>query len=144
MNQADHDDSEPGRERTDFLIRHLHIAADTLGVTPIGDPTFTGEMRTVGIHVRDKNKKDVWLRTIMDDPDAGQLCRWDGNIEANAIRGVPKPEVIRWADWHDPSWQNHGIKLRGEVMTYIPDKPVSNDGDLYADPELPDTWWAAL
>ncbi len=100
MDHADHD-GEPGRERVDFLTRHLLSAADKLGVTPIGVPTFTGEMRTVGIHAKDKTG-DVWLRTIMDDPDAGQLCRWDGNVEANAIQGVPKPEVIRWADWRDP------------------------------------------
>ncbi|MGH3808153.1 MAG: hypothetical protein ACRDRU_16345 [Pseudonocardiaceae bacterium] len=80
----------------------------------------------------------------MDDPDAGQLCRWDGNVEANTIQGVPKPEVIRRADWHDPGWQGGGIRLRGEVMTYVSDKPVSNDGDLYANPGLPGTWWTAL
>jgi hypothetical protein len=80
----------------------------------------------------------------MDDPDARRICRWEGNVESNAIHGVPKPEVIRSADWYGPDWHGEGIRLRGEVMTYVPDKPVSDDGDLYADPGLPDTWWTTL
>ncbi|MBV9010597.1 MAG: hypothetical protein JO272_00875 [Pseudonocardiales bacterium] len=143
MDWAEHYDGEQDRERAGFLTRHLHIAASRLDVTPIGDLTFTGETRTVGIHAQDKTG-DVWLRTIIDDPDARRICRWEGNVESNAIHGVPKPEVIRWADWHDPDWHGAGIRLRGEVMTYVPDKPVSDDGDLYADPGLPDTWWTAL
>ncbi|MBV9141275.1 MAG: hypothetical protein JO115_10210 [Pseudonocardiales bacterium] len=80
----------------------------------------------------------------MDDPDAGRLCRWEGNVESNAIHSVPKPQIIRWTDWHDPDWHAADIRRRSKVITSIPDKPVSTDGDLYADPGLPDTWWTAL
>lgn len=54
MDHADYHDGEPDRERASFLMRHLRITAGKLGVTPIGDPTFTGDMRTAGIHAKDK------------------------------------------------------------------------------------------
>jgi len=54
MDHTGRHDSEPDRERADSLTHHLHIAADKLDVTPLDDPTFTGEMRTVGIHAHHK------------------------------------------------------------------------------------------
>ena len=107
---------EWGQYRTDFLYHHVQVAADKLGVTILSTPeelTFTGEMRSIGVHARD-DTGDVWLRTVMDDPAVRQLCRWDGNVKANAFRGVPKPTIIRWAEWFDPEWHESHWNEKGD------------------------------
>ncbi|MGH3938534.1 MAG: hypothetical protein ACRDTG_07835 [Pseudonocardiaceae bacterium] len=81
----------------------------------------------------------------MDDPDYQPACRWDGNVAANALTGVPKPQVLRWADWRDDSpYRGGGSQLRGEVMTLIEEAAVTADGILRADPELSESWWHSL
>lgn len=56
-------------------------------------------MRSAGALARDGDQ-DVWLRVVVEDPDYQPACRWDGNVAASSIRDVPKPEVLRRADWH--------------------------------------------
>ncbi len=131
-------------ERRRWLHRHLVGAAARFGVELSGDSVNTYDMRSVGSRAWD-GRRTVWLRVVLDDPDYRPACRWDGNVAANAITGVPKPHVLRWADWRDDSsYRGGGCRLRGEVMTLIEKTAVTADGILRADPELPESWWHSL
>lgn len=131
-------------ERRVWLQGHLEIAADKFGVEPVGDVINTYDMRSAGARALDHDS-EVWLRVVLDDPEYQPACRWEGNVEANVIRGVPKPQVLRWADWHDVSlYRGGGCRLRGEVMTLARGEVIGSGGVLLDDPHLPDSWWNEL
>lgn len=131
-------------ERRLWLHRHLVDAAERFDMELSGAAVNTYDMRSVGSRAWD-GQRMVWLRVVLDDPDYQPACRWDGNVTANAITGVPKPQVLRWADWRDDSpYRGGGCLLRGEVMTLIDDTVVTADGILRVDPELPESWWHNL
>lgn len=101
-------------------------------------------MRSAGSRALDDDLGEVWLRVVFEDPDYQPACRWEGNVEANAIHGVPKPQVLRWADWHNQEDYQHGCRLRGEVMTLAPGTTITSDSVLDRDPHLPESWWGDL
>ncbi|WP_156893751.1 aminoglycoside phosphotransferase [Actinokineospora enzanensis] len=103
----------------------------------------TYDMRSAGTVASDGDA-DVWLRVVVEDLDYQPACRWEGNVEANAITGVPKPRVLRWKDWENHEDYLKGRRVRAEVMTLAPGRSVSPDAVLFTDPELPDTWWSDL
>lgn len=132
------------KERRLWLHRHLVNAAGRFGVELLGDVVNTYDMRSAGSRAWD-GERIVWLRVVLDDPEYQPACRWEGNVEANAIMGVPKPQVLRWVDWHDDSpYRGGGCRLRGEVMTLIDATAVSDDGILREDPALSESWWHRL
>jgi len=121
----------------------LDAAAARFGVELAGEAVNTYDMRSAGATARD-GYRDVWLRVVVEDPEYQPACRWDGNVEANSIRGVPKPEVLRWADWHHTDSYLAGRRLRGEVMTLASGSTIALGGVLFNDPYLPESWWADL
>ncbi|WP_253831291.1 hypothetical protein [Actinokineospora globicatena] len=131
-------------ERRLWLAGQLQAAARLVGVEPSnGDVVNTYDMRSAGTVARDGDT-DVWLRVVLEDPDYLPACRWDGNVEANAIRGVPKPHVLRWQDWQNRDDYLNGRRLRAEVMTLASGSTIAADGVLFAEPVLPDQWWSDL
>lgn len=130
-------------ERRVWLLGQLEAAAPRFGVELVGEVVNTYDMRSAGATARDGDR-DVWLRVVVEDPDYQPACRWNGNVEANAIRGVPKPEVLRWSDWTNTGRYLHGRRLRGEVMTLAPGSTIAPDSVLLDNPNLPETWWHDL
>ena len=130
-------------ERRIWLLHHLEMASRTLDVEPVGPVVNTYDMRSAGRRARDGGS-DLWLRVVLEDPDYQPACRWEGNVEANAIHGVPKPRLLRWVDWQDDGPYGQGCRLRGEVMTFAHGTPVASDCVLRADPRLPNSWWDSL
>lgn len=130
-------------ERRVWLASQLADAAPRLGLGPVGEVVNTYDMRSAGSIARDGDR-DVWLRVVVEDEDYQPACRWDGNIEANAIHGIPKPHVLRWLDWQNTDGYLAGRRLRGEVMTLAPGTTVAPGGVLHDDPRLPETWWRDL
>lgn len=120
------------------------MAAGKLGVKPVGRAVNTYDMRSAGARALDDDSADVWLRVVFEDFDYQPACRWEGNVEANAIQGVPKPRVLRWTDWRNEGDYKPGCRLRGEVMTIAPGTTIASDSVLHGDPDLPDSWWAEL
>ncbi|MDQ2707653.1 MAG: hypothetical protein M3Z25_08470 [Actinomycetota bacterium] len=108
-----------------------------------GETVNTFDMRSAGAPARDDDRP-VWFRVLVEDPDYQPACRWDGNVEANSIRGVAKPEVLRWADWHHADSYLAGRRLRGEVMTLAQGSTIAPGGVLLDGPHLPESWWADL
>jgi hypothetical protein len=130
-------------QRRVWLLGQLEAAAPRLGVELSGEVVNTYDMRSAGAKAREGNE-DVWLRVVVEDRDYQPACRWDGNVEANSIRGVPKPEVLRWSDWTNTDSYLEGRRLRGEVMTFAPGSTIAADNVLHDDPQLPESWWSDL
>lgn len=131
-------------ERRLWLLDRLNEAATRLNVVPVdSDVVNTYDMRSAGVVAHDQDR-DVWLRVVTEDPDYQPACRWDGNVDANAIQGVPKPEVLRFEDWLSTTDYRSGSRLRGEVMTLARGETIAADGVLYTDPHLSDQWWSDL
>lgn len=131
-------------QRRLWLQNQLDAAAPRFGLELVGGEVVnTFDMRSAGAPALDGDRA-VWFRVVVEDPDYQPACRWDGNIEANSIHGVPKPEVLRWADWHHSDSYLAGRRLRGEVMTLAPGSTIAPGGVLLNDPHLPESWWADL
>ncbi len=130
-------------ERRAWLQGQLEAAAPRFGVDLVGDVVNTYDMRSAGARAREGDH-DVWIRVVVEDPDYQPACRWDGNVAANSIRGVPKPQVLRWADWTNTDSYLEGRRLRGEVMTLAPGSTIAPDNVLHDDPQLPESWWSDL
>ncbi|HEV7651975.1 MAG TPA: phosphotransferase [Actinophytocola sp.] len=134
-------------ERRVWLLGQLEAAAPRFGIELVGEVVNTYDMRSVGSTARDIDRDgghDVWLRVVVEDADYQPACRWTGNVEANAIHGVPKPKVLRWYDWTNTDRYLHGRRLRGEVMTLAPGSTIAPDSVLFDDPKLPESWWNDL
>lgn len=129
-------------ERRVWLDKQLDVAATKLDVSVVGEPVNTFDMRSVGAVAEDQGRK-IWLRVVLEDPDYQPVCRWDGNVTANAIVGVAKPMLLSWLDWHHDGDYLQGRRLRGEVMTLAPGTTVADDV-LRSDPGLSDSWWEDL
>jgi hypothetical protein len=130
-------------QRRVWLQGQLNAVAARFGVELVGEVVNTFDMRSAGAPAHDGDRA-VWLRVVVEDPDYQPAGRWDGNVEANSIRGVPKPEVLRWADWQHSDSDLAGRRLRGEVMTLAPGSTIAPGGVLFDDPHLPESWWADL
>lgn len=134
---------EAVEQRRVWLQGQLATAAARFGVELVSEAVNTYDMRSAGARAREGDQ-DVWLRVVVEDPDYQPACRWDGNVEASSIRGVPKPEMLRWGDWHHCDSYLAGRRLRGEVMTLAPGSTIAPGGVLFDDPHLPQSWWADL
>ncbi len=64
---------------------------------------------------------------------------WTGNIDARAISGVPKPQLLTELDWSEGD-----CRLRAELMTLAPSPVIANDMVLRGTPDLAPIWWADL
>jgi hypothetical protein len=130
-------------EQRSWLRGQLDVAAEKLNVEPTGEVVNTYDVRSAGTRAWN-GETEVWLRVVFENPMYQPACRWEGNVEANAIHGLPKPTVLRWEDWKntEPLW--HGCRVRGEVSTLASGTTISPDAPLRHDPRLPDSWWAVL
>lgn len=143
MSMDSEDIQKAVEERRVWLHSQLDVAAARFGVELVGRVVNTYDMRSAGATAR-KGDHDVWVRVVVEDRDYQPACRWDGNVEANSIRGVPKPQVLRWADWTNTDSYLKGRQLRGEVMTLASGSTIAPGGVLNDDPCLPESWWSDL
>lgn len=120
--------------KRNWLEGHLEWAAGQLGVDLVGEAVHGPRVRSVGSRGRD-GAADVWLRVVFEDPEWGEGDYLGHNLAANAIPDVPKPQVLRWLEWHD-----RDRRLRGEVMTLIPDPPLSSTMLLAGATPLSNQW----
>jgi hypothetical protein len=117
---------------------HLGWAAEQFGVHPVGHVVHTSRYHSVGIRVRVRGG-DAWLRVVYDDPEWGVGDYLEGNVAANKIDGVPKPCVKTWQEWDDD-----GRRLRGELSTFIPEAPLSDDMLPGGELDLSERWLTRL
>ncbi len=138
---------EAVEQRRLWLLDQLAEAAARFRVALADDVANTAvntfDMRSAGTVAKYEGHR-VWLRVVVEDRDYQPACRWDGNIEANAIHDVPKPVVQRYTDRTEPGPYLAGRRLRGEIMTLCSGTTIAPGGVLHDDPKLPDTWWHDL
>lgn len=117
----------------------LRHAADHFSVTPIGEPVFSGQDRTIGSRAR-HGAGDCWLRVSWSHRYWASGEFWTGNQDAVALVDVPKPTLIDEPyDWEEPEHVN-----RAELMTLVTDTACSTTEELTADVDVPDQWWTDL
>jgi hypothetical protein len=131
-------------QRRRWLDTQLAISAAEFDLTVTGAVVNTFDLRSAGAAAIDASGTAVWLRVVVEDPSYQPACRWDGNVEANAIHHVPKPAVVRWADRAVEAEHLPGHRLRTEIMDLVPAAAISEDALLREDPQLPDQWWTDL
>lgn len=131
-----------------FLRRVLAEAAAHFGVRVDGAPAEAGEVfswrdRTLGCRVledADGVEKVRWLRVTFEHFDWAYGKFWTGNVDANALTGIPKPRVLRWYEWDEENGRN-----RAELMTYVDEAACSPTAEARTFPGvLTPSWWASL
>lgn len=82
----------------------------------------------------------LWLRVTYERFEWTSGEHWTGNVDANALTGVPKPLVLRWQEWDEDNGRN-----RAELMTYIDEPSCSATAEAGPGLGIPGTpWWASL
>ncbi|MFD1425144.1 hypothetical protein ACFQ4J_15605 [Laceyella tengchongensis] len=121
-----------------FMNEALTKAATHFHVTLNGKPTYGWYDRSIGSQVIGKQKK-CWLRVVSEKKWWAQGDWWVGNIEANQIKGIPKPHVIDIYEWEDGE-----IQLRAELMSFVEGHVCSSTQELKSYIDLPEQWWLEL
>ncbi|GAB3175956.1 hypothetical protein GCM10027059_50090 [Myceligenerans halotolerans] len=104
---------------------------------PIQSGTFD---RTAGAPAR-RGGESAWLRIVGSPPRRGDAAGylWNGNAEASAVVGVPKPVVVDLTEIREEDWW-----FRIEAMTLLPGAPVSATRAITTGPDLPGSWFDGL
>lgn len=121
-----------------FMLQALAKAINDFCMNAIGSPVFGWRDRSVGSKVK-KGDQYFWLRVVSENKNWIQKEWWEGNEAANAIKGIPKPQVLNRLEW-----ERGEFKLRAELMTFMEGKTCSVTPELRSELDLPDRWWAQL
>jgi len=120
------------------MLAVLRTAAAELGVDQIGALGWGWGDRSAATSGRLHDKR-VWVRVVSEAVEwvAGDF--WTGNVEANAIAGVPKPTVLAWTDTQETDrW------FRVEVMTHVDTPVASTTPEIRTVPALGSGWLGEL
>ena len=121
-----------------FLRRILAEGARRLGAAPVGDARFGWHDRTIGT-AAPRSGGRFWVRATAEHHDWAHGEAWTGNVDAAAITGVPKPELVARVEWDEPP-----VVVYAELLSYVPEVACSPTPELTAELTLPDAWWAGL
>lgn len=122
----------------DHMRTLLAQAAEKFGLTPTGDPVFGWRDRTIGALAHGPHG-DLWVRVTTEFPRWAQGKSWTGNADADALTGIPRPEVIEVTEWDDPP-----RRVRAEASTLLPGDVCSPTPFLQDFPDVGDGWWPDL
>lgn len=117
----------------------LQQACDQLRVQPDGPVTYGWRDRSAGrtVHARTGPR---WLRVVAEPPAWIDKAWWNGNQEANALHGIPRPRVLDVIEWN----QAEALMVRAELMTLASGHVCSATPELRHAIELPARWWTDL
>lgn len=124
----------------EWLTRQLDLAAELFGGEVVGQRVFGWHDRTIGAHVAAPDGPR-WLRLLSERHQWAGGDSWTGNHDANSttFAGVPKPELLDQREW------SVGVlRVRADLMSYVPDTVIAEDMILRDSVDLPAAWWAAL
>lgn len=133
---ADHDADAGYRH---WLRELLDRTARQFGVTVIGDPVFGWRDRSISAPARDGDQPR-WLRVVTESPTWAHGLMWTGNLDANSLTGVTKPQVLDVLEWRD----NPARHIRAELMTRLAGTPCSPNAVPAPDLILDEGWWSQL
>lgn len=113
-------------------------AAARASATPTGEPVYGWRERTLSSRVSTPGG-EFWLRVVSEQREWAEGDFWTGNVDASAITGVAKPQVLRHWEWDDGA-----SRLRAELMTLASGRRCSATPELRESLPLPDAWWTGL
>lgn len=116
----------------------LDEAAEGFGLELAGEVVFGWRDRTIGAPARGPHG-DLWVRVTTEFPRWAYGKFWNGNADASAVTGIPRPEVIEVAEWDDTP-----RRVRAEVATLLPGRVCSPTSYLHGRPQVGSDWWASL
>lgn len=126
------------RAHRERMLAALAGAVAQLGVDRVGRLSWGWGDRSAAA-VADLHGLPVWVRVVSEAIEwvAGDF--WTGNVDANAINGVPKPEVLAWTEIHGSDrW------FRVEVMTYVDEPVASPTPAILTEPVIDGAWLGQL
>lgn len=106
-------------------------------LTITSEPVLGWRLRSIGARAQGA-QGECWLRVVSQEPQWAQGNTWTGTVDAAAITGLHKPQVLEVFEW-EQVWVQ-----RAEVMTIMPGRPCSATDVLRSDLALPDEWWSDL
>lgn len=121
-----------------YQQRMLQEAGGAFSAIATGDPVQGIGERSVGCRAR-IGGQERWLRVVSEPTEWAHGDLWEGNLAANVIRGVAKPDVLDVREW-----DVDGRRVRAEVMTLVTDSVCSPTMVLRRDLDLPPEWWSVL
>ncbi len=138
--QAANDDVAAADARfKEWMNLNLQRAASHFGLRITGEPVFGWRLRTIGATAAAR-EGPRWLRVVSEFPQWAQGDTWCGNLDANVIGGISKPQVLAVHEWSEQDWRHQ----RAEVLTLLPGAPVSSTSHLTERVTLQPEWWDAL
>ncbi|MFJ6018062.1 phosphotransferase [Nocardiopsis alba] len=127
-----------GQRHRDHMRNLLVQAAEGFGLTLVGEPVFGWRDRTIGAPGRGPHG-DLWVRVTTEFPAWASGRTWTGNSDADALSGVPRPEVVEVTEWDDSP-----RRVRAEAATLLPGDVLSTTRFLHERPEAGELWWSDL
>lgn len=121
------------------LAAALAEASSHFAYQIIDEPLVGWQGRTVGVKVRSSDGASAWLRVVVARAELARGDWWNGNVDALALEGVRRPQVLAWREWSDG-----GVGVRAELMEFLPGNACSTTPELRREPCLQDDWWVAL
>lgn len=129
--------TEPSREEMDGTLR---AAAAKFGLTITSHLVYGWRYRSAGAVAVTGDGTRRWLRVGTErERDLGPF--WTGTLDASAITGVAKPEVLVTEEWALP---HAARRMRADITTWMPGTPCSPTEVLRTPLDLPDQWWTSL
>ncbi|MGW1144955.1 aminoglycoside phosphotransferase [Streptomyces sp. NPDC002454] len=123
-----------------WMRQNLDRAAARFGLTVTGEPVFGWRDRSISAPAHSPDGAR-WLRVASEQTQWAHGHGWTGNTDANALEGLPKPQILDVYEWDEGDWR----RQRAEVMTLAPGTPCSPTDT--APPGLdppPSAWWTDL
>jgi hypothetical protein len=134
----------PTQDATDhqraWLTSQLEFAAGHFHGLVVGPRVFGWHDRTIGAPIVTPDGQR-WLRVVSEQHQWARGDRWTGNQEANGnmFVGVPKPKLLDQREWPVGA-----LRVRADLMSYVPDPVIADDMVLRHGVDLPAVWWTAL
>lgn len=120
-----------------WMRTNLDRAAHHFGLTVTGEPVFGWRLRSISAPTAGTDG-DRWLRVVSQEPEWATGEHWTGTVDADAITGIRKPQVLDTYEWTD------GRRQRAELMTHLSGEPCSPTDALRHQINLSTQWWTDL
>lgn len=120
-----------------WMLENLQRAAAHFGLVLAGEPRLGWMDRSISV-LAHRGEEQFWLRVVSENKQWIDGDFWTGNLDANVITGVAKPQVLDVYEWEEYRQQ------RAEVLTLVPGSPCSRTDALREPVDLPEEWWAEL
>lgn len=115
-------------------LRLLSVASDGRTVAGWRGRTLSGPVR--------RGAERLWLRLVSSPAGLAQGMWWTGTADSSVLPALPKPDVLAVEEWDLP--EVDGYRLRAELMTRLPGRPLSPTPELAPGTAVDPAVWVEL